>query len=63
MTVRLIVLKGKIKFVFYDKNKMNKHKFSNEVTENIVTRGSFLESFVSSLRRKMSTNTPKKRKN
>ena len=49
--------------LFYDKNKMNKHKFSNEVTENIVTRGSFLESFVSSLRRKMSTNTPKKMKN
>ena len=48
--------------LFYDKSKMNDHKFSQEVTDNVVTRGSFLESFLSSLRRKMSTNAPKKRK-
>jgi len=39
--------------IFYDKDKMNDHKFSKEVTDNVVKRGSFLESFLSSIRRKM----------
>ena len=42
--------------LFYDKDKMNKHKFSEEVTDNVVTRGSFLQSFLSSLRNKMNQN-------
>ena len=42
--------------LFYDKEKMNKHKFSEEVTDNVVTRGSFLQSFLSSLRNKMNQN-------
>ena len=48
--------------LFYDKNKMNKHKFSKEVTDNVVTRGSFLESFLSSLRNKMRANSPRNKK-
>ncbi len=48
--------------LFYDKSKMNDHKFTREVTDNVVSRGSFLESFLSSLRKKMSANAPKKRK-
>jgi len=48
--------------LFYDKSKMNDHKFAREVTDNVVSRGSFLESFLSSLRKKMSANAPKKRK-
>tara|TARA_Y100001936_G_C15590656_1_gene416702 strand:- start:10 stop:489 length:480 start_codon:yes stop_codon:yes gene_type:complete len=47
--------------IFYDKNKMNNHKFSKEVTENVVKRGSFVESFLSSLRSKIQTNRPKKK--
>jgi outer membrane protein assembly factor BamE (lipoprotein component of BamABCDE complex) len=39
--------------IFYDKDKMNDHKFRKEVTDNVVKRGSFLESFLSSIRRKM----------
>mgnify|MGYP001410225300 CR=1 FL=1 len=54
---KLGVLEEKL---FYDKNKMNKHVFSKEVTDNVVTRGSFLESFLSSLRNKMRANSPKK---
>ena len=42
--------------LFYDKKKMNTHEFSEEVTENVVRRGSFLQSFVSSLRNKMNQN-------
>jgi len=42
--------------LFYDKKKMNTHEFSEEVTENVVKRGSFLQSFVSSLRNKMNQN-------
>ena len=42
--------------LFYDKNKMNKHEFSKEVTDNVVVRGSFLQSFLSSLRNKMNQN-------
>ena len=48
--------------LFYDKDKMNNHKFSNEVTQNVVQRGSFVESFLSSLRRKMAINKPKERR-
>ena len=33
--------------LFYDKSKMNDHKFSQEITDNVITRGSFLESFLS----------------
>ena len=32
---------------------MNKHKFAKEVTDNVVKRGGFLNSFLSSMRRKM----------
>ncbi len=42
--------------LFYDKKKMNTHEFSEEVTDNVVTRGSFLKSFVASLRNKMNQN-------
>ena len=42
--------------LFYDKNKMNKHEFSEEVTENVVKKGSFLNSFLSSLKKKMNQN-------
>ena len=42
--------------LFYDKNKMNKHEFSEEVTENVVKKGSFLNSFLSSLKKKMDQN-------
>jgi|TARA_B100001540_G_C15411907_1_gene463654 outer membrane protein assembly factor BamE (lipoprotein component of BamABCDE complex) len=39
--------------LFYDKNKMNNHKFEKEVTDNAVKKGSFLNSFLSSLVKKM----------
>ena len=45
--------------LFYDKNKMNDHNFSKEVTDNVVTRGTFLDSFLSSLRNKMRANSPR----
>ena len=48
--------------LFYDKDKMNDHKFAQEVTENVINRGSFLNSFLSSLRNKMKHNAPKSRK-
>ena len=54
---KLGVLEEKL---FYDKNKMNNHSFSKEVTDNVVTRGTFLDSFLSSLRNKMRANSPKK---
>ena len=41
---------------------MKKHKFAKEVTENTITRVTFLESFLSSLRNKMRANTPTKRR-
>ena len=56
---KLGVLEEKL---FYDKNKMNKHTFSKDVTDNVVTRGSFLESFLSSLRNKMRANSPRNKK-
>ena len=42
--------------LFYDKNKMNKHEFSKEVTDNVIKKGSFLNSFLSSLKAKMNQN-------
>ncbi len=47
--------------LFYDKAKMRDHEFSQEVTENVVKKGSFVESFLSSLRRKMNANRKLKR--
>ena len=54
---KLGVLEEKL---FYDKKKMNKHNFSKDITDNVVTRGSFLDSFLSSLRNKMRANSPRK---
>ena len=45
--------------LFYDKTKMNEYKFAKAETENTVTRGSFIRSFVSSLRQKMLSNAKK----
>ena len=45
--------------LFYDKDKMNNHNFTKEVTDNVVTRGTFLDSFLSSLRNKMRANSPR----
>ncbi len=45
--------------LFYDKKKMNEYKFVKAETKNTVRRGSFLKSFVSSLRQKMRTNAEK----
>ena len=54
---KLGVLEEKL---FYDKKKMNKHNFSKDVTDNVVTRWSFLDSFLSSLRNNMRSNSPRK---
>ncbi|MBO6481238.1 MAG: outer membrane protein assembly factor BamE [Pelagibacteraceae bacterium] len=45
--------------LFYDKKEMNEYKFAKAETKNIVRRGSFIQSFVSSLRQKMRTNAKK----
>ena len=45
--------------LFYNKNNMKDYKFAKEETENLTKRGSFLQSFLSSLRQKMRTNAPK----
>ena len=45
--------------LFYDKKKMNEYKFVEAETENEVRRGSFVRSFVNSLRQKMRTNAQK----
>jgi outer membrane protein assembly factor BamE (lipoprotein component of BamABCDE complex) len=45
--------------LFYDKKEMNKYKFAIAETENTVRRGSFVQSFVSSLRQKMRGNAKK----
>ena len=42
--------------LFYDKTKMNEYKFVEVETENSVRRGSFLKSFLTSLRNKMYSN-------
>ena len=44
---------------FYDKKKMNEYKFAKAKTENEVRRGSFVQSFVNSLRQKMLSNAKK----
>jgi outer membrane protein assembly factor BamE (lipoprotein component of BamABCDE complex) len=45
--------------LFYDKKEMNEYKFAKAETENKVTRGSFVKSFVNSLRQKMNANARK----
>jgi outer membrane protein assembly factor BamE (lipoprotein component of BamABCDE complex) len=45
--------------LFYDKKKMNEYKFAKVETENVVRRGSFVKSFVNSLRQKMQSNAKK----
>ena len=47
--------------LFYDKEKMNEYKFVEVETENSVKRGSFLHSFMTSLRNKMYSNARKKK--
>ncbi len=46
--------------LFYNKKNMKDYKFTKAETENEITRGSFLQSFLQSLRQKMKTNAPKK---
>ncbi len=45
--------------LLYDKREMNEYKFTKVETENKVRRGSFVRSFVNSLRQKMRTNAKK----
>ena len=45
--------------LFYDKEEMNEYKFTKVETENTVKRGSFVKSFVNSLRQKMKSNAQK----
>ena len=45
--------------LFYDKKEMNEYKFAKAETKNNVMRGSFIRSFVNSLRQKMLTNAKK----
>ena len=42
--------------ILYNKKDMNDYKFAEKVTENDIKRGSFLESFLSSIREKMYAN-------
>ena len=50
------ILKEKI---FYDKENMKDYKFSKVETENDIRKGSFVTSFLQSLRQKMRSNAPK----
>ena len=50
------ILKEKI---FYNKDNMKEYKFSKMETDNSIRRGSFVSSFLQSLRQKMRTNAPK----
>tara|TARA_Y100000816_G_C25975999_1_gene509491 strand:+ start:460 stop:936 length:477 start_codon:yes stop_codon:yes gene_type:complete len=50
------ILKEKI---FYNKDNMKEYKFSKMETDNSIRRGSFVTSFLQSLRQKMRTNAPK----
>ena len=50
------VLKEKI---FYDKKNMNDYKFTKTETSNEIRKGSFVKSFLQSLRQKMRANSPK----
>ena len=45
--------------LFYDKKEMNEYKFEKTETKNTVRRGSFIKSFVNSLRQKMRANAKK----
>ena len=45
--------------LFYDKKEMNEYKFVKAETKNTVRRGSFVQSFVNSLRQKMRANAKK----
>ena len=45
--------------LFYDKKEMNEYKFAKATTENSVRRGTFVQSFVNSLRQKMRSNAKK----
>ena len=47
------ILKEKI---FYNKDDMNKYKFAEAITVNEIKRGSFIDSFLSSIREKMYAN-------
>ena len=42
--------------ILYKKNDMNSYKFAKKVTPNDVARGSFIDSFLSSIREKMNAN-------
>ncbi len=42
--------------LLYNKNDMNSYKFAEAETENNITKGSFIESFLSSIREKMYSN-------
>ena len=50
------VLKEKI---FYNKDDMKEYKFTKVETQNDIRKGSFLSSFLQSLRQKMRANSPK----
>ena len=45
--------------LFYDKKGMNEYKFAKTETKNAVRRGTFVQSFVNSLRQKMRANAKK----
>ena len=45
--------------LFYDKKDMNKYKFAKAETKNTVRRGTFVQSFVNSLKQKMRANAKK----
>ena len=46
--------------LFYDKDNMKDYKFTKAETDNEVRRGSFVQSFLQSLRQKMNVNSGKK---
>ena len=50
------ILKEKI---FYNKENMKDYKFSKVETDNSIKKGSFVTSFLQSLRQKMRANAPK----
>jgi len=45
--------------IFYNKNDMKEYKFTKVETQNEIRKGSYLSSFLQSLRQKMRTNAPK----
>ena len=45
--------------LFYKKENMNDYKFAKEETANDIRKGTFLQSFLQSLRQKIRTNSPK----